>query len=145
MTVSKQFRGQEPFAESRSILLRVEIVRENGWGKRRENFRITLENIQEDLGVQNCSVVRNIRSFYNLQKCLKDQHKIIHCLPNKMSIKIFGQQRKLITLSHFLTKIILSSDLRKNQVLATVLPFFGEFRRLIFSISGNSKLFQLNP
>ena len=124
MTESKQFRGQKPFAESRSILLRVENVRENGWGKRQENFKITLENIQEDLGVQNCSVVRNIKSFYNLQKSLKERHKIVHCLPHKIFITMFGMQRKLITLSHFLTKIILSSELRTNQVLATLLYLF---------------------
>ena len=123
MTVSKQFRGQKPFAESRSIFLRVESVREKGWGKR-QNFKITLKYIQEDL-VQNCSVVRNIKSFYALQKFLKDGHKIIHFLPHKMLITLFGQQRKLITLSNFLTKILLSSELRTNQVL-----FFGKCRLL---------------
>lgn len=116
MTVSKQFR-EEPFPdESRCILLRVESVRGKGWGHRADNFKITVDNIQEEFGLQNCSVLRNIKCFYNLQKSLKDQHKIMHCLPHKMLMKVFGLQRKLITLSNFLTKIILSSELRTNQV-----------------------------
>ena len=117
MTVSKQFREEEPFpVESRCILLRVESVGGKAWGQGADNFKITVGNIQEGFGLQNCSVVRSIKCFYNLQKSLKDQHKIMHCLPHKMVIKVFGLQRKLITLAHFLTKIFLSSVLRTNQV-----------------------------
>ena len=117
MTVSKQFREEEPFpVESRCILLRVESVGGKAWGQGADNFKITVDNIQEGFGLQNCSVVRSIKCFYNLQKSLKDQDKIMPCLPHKMLIKVFGLQRKLITLAHFLTKIFLSSVLRTNQV-----------------------------
>ena len=117
MTVSKQFREEEPFpVESRCILLRVESVGGKAWGQGADNFKITVDNIQEGFGLQNCSVIRSIKCFYNLQKSLKDQDKIMHCLPHKMVIKVFGLQRKLNTLAHFLTKLFLSSVLRTNQV-----------------------------
>ena len=115
MTVRKHFREGPCAAESRSILLRVESEGGKGWGQRKDNFKITVEQIQEDFGWQHCSVVKNTKSFYNLQKSLKERHKIISPLPHKLLMKIFGLQRKLITLSNFLTKIILSSELRTNQ------------------------------
>ena len=114
MTVRKHFREEPCAAESRSILLRVES--EGGKGRQREdNFKITVEQIQEDFSWQQCSVVKNTKSFYNFQKSLKESHEIISPLPHKLLMKIFGLQRKLTTLSNFLTKIILSSDLRTNQ------------------------------
>ena len=114
MTVSKHFREGPCSAESRSILLRVESEGGERWGHRKD-FKITVEQIQEDFGWQKCSVVKNTKSFYNLQKSLKERHEIISTLPHKLLMKIFGSQRKLIILSNFLTKIILSSDLRTNQ------------------------------
>ena len=114
MTVHKHFREGPCSAESRSILLRVESEGGKGWGQREDNFKITVEQ-KEDLGWQYCSIVKNTKSFYYLKKSLKEQHEIIPPLPHKLLMKIFGLQRKLITLSNFLTKIFLSSDLRKNQ------------------------------
>ena len=121
MTVHKHFREGPCSAESRSILLRVESEGGKGWGQREDNFKITVKQIQEDLGWQYCSVVKNTKSFYKLKKSLKERHEIIPPLPHKLLMKIFGLQRKLITLSNFLTKIFLSSDLRKNQASALFL------------------------
>ena len=115
MTVRKHFREGPCASESRSILLRVEGEGGKGWGQRKDNFKITVEQIQEDFSWQQCSVVKNTKSFYNFQKSLKERHEIISPLPHKLLMKIFGLQRKLTTLSNFLTKIILSSDLRTNQ------------------------------
>ena len=134
MTVSKHFR--EGPRESSSILLRVESLGEKGWGRREDNFRISV-----DVGWQNISVVRNTKNFYNLQKDLKEQHKIIHCLPHEWLMKLFGIQRKLVTLSNFLTKIILSSDLRTHQVS----DFFSPTcTNVDTSFSGNKELFTNN-
>ena len=101
--------------------MRVENEGGKGWGQREDNFKITVKQIQEDLGWQYCSVVKNTKSFYKLKKSLKERHEIIPPLPHKLLMKIFGLQRKLITLSNFLTKIFLSSDLRKNQASALFL------------------------
>ena len=142
MTVSKQFREEEPFpVESRCILLRVESVGGKAWGHSADNFKITVDNIQEDFGLQNCSVVRNIKCFYNLQKSLKDRHKIMPCLPHKMLIKVFGLQRKLNTLAHFLTKIILSSELRTNLVSILVLRLFENMHSSMNALKPLSNIF----
>ena len=122
MTVIKHFR-EGPFDESRSILLRIESKRGRGWGNGEDRFKITVDNIQEDPGLENCSVVRYTKCFYNLQKNLKERH-LIHCLPNKMLMKLFGPQRKLFIFSKFLTKIFLSTDLRTSQVNDVLFLFF---------------------